>query len=969
MERINGLRIGIINVGTCLNKEEEIVEMMKRRKLDIIGLSETREKKCRRTFIHDNYLFIGSGETSGRHGVAIILREQLTSYVSRYSQVNNRIMKISIKTRQGKIALMRVYAPQQGRPQEEKENFYQTLQQVADSCDVDEDVVVMGDLNGHVGTDRQGYEACLGHFSIGDRNDEGQTILDFCIRNNLKIMNTYFQHQKSHKFTWYGWNSTLQRYHRETMIDMFLVSNTRTVRDVKATPSESLDADHRLVILKTKVLPFSSRPNKKIKRVNINALKAEDNQLEFMSSFNRQKELAEHDSTNDINTEWKKMTASIHKAVEETVGYKYSSLSRKRKTPWWNDDVKTAVKNKTKAFRKWMKSRMPRDREMYENDRNICTNIKRQAKKRAWESICSDLEKDLKGNKKLIYHLAKSFRKGNPEKVYNIKDSDTEELLTMPADIDEAWKNYFSNLLNPTDPNQERIEIHPPTENDVNLDVILEEEVERAVRVSKNGKAPGTDLICNELYKLGTPLTTSWLTKIFDQAYKSGKVPDEWGQAIICPIYKNKGDRLKCENYRGISLLNHATKVYEYILERKLRDLVEEKLGPWQHGFRSNRSTKDMIFTLRRIADKHWEFNRPLYIAFIDLEKAFDRVPRGGLWSKLNQYGIPQQLQRAITSLYRSTTNTVRTGNDAELWFETTAGVRQGSVLSPLLFILYLDLVIKEVAKEQRTTNILAYADDIAQLATTEDELQNYMTLWDNTLSKYGLKMNRKKTEILVINRGHLDVTITIGGSRLNQVKTFKYLGSTISEDGLIDVEINNRIKIMAQNIGLLYRLLKDQNVPKKVKKILHTGILRPTLLYGSETWNINKRNMAKLVAADMRIVRLIHGVTIMDKIRNETLCELVGITPLDVTIKNSQIRYYGHIRRREEEHPTQLALTYKVDGTRPTGRPRKRWHQYVDDYLKERGSSLDKAIDAKLYLDRDEWRKLCESKPTNYSP
>lgn len=108
------------------------------------------------------------------------------------------------------------------------------------------------------------------------------------------------------------------------------------------------------------------------------------------------------------------------------------------------------------------------------------------------------------------------------------------------------------------------------------------------------------------------------------------------GKAIICPIFKNKGDRLKCENYRGISLLNHAAKIYESIIERRLRVYADQQLGPWQHGFRANRSTTDMVFTLRRIMDKHWEYNKPLYIAFIDLEKAFDSVPRTKLWNTLD---------------------------------------------------------------------------------------------------------------------------------------------------------------------------------------------------------------------------------------------------------------------------------------------------------------------------------------------
>ncbi len=123
--------------------------------------------------------------------------------------------------------------------------------------------------------------------------------------------------------------------------------------------------------------------------------------------------------------------------------------------------------------------------------------------------------------------------------------------------------------------------------------------------------------------------------------YQTGNIPQEWGGSVICPIYKNKGDFLKCENYRGISLLNDAFKIYESVLERRLRNIVEEKLGPWQHGFRRGNGTTDMTFVLRQLMEKHWEYDMPMYLAFLGPEKAFVRVPRKQLWYAIGGYEIP----------------------------------------------------------------------------------------------------------------------------------------------------------------------------------------------------------------------------------------------------------------------------------------------------------------------------------------
>ena len=116
--------------------------------------------------------------------------------------------------------------------------------------------------------------------------------------------------------------------------------------------------------------------------------------------------------------------------------------------------------------------------------------------------------------------------------------------------------------------------------------------------------------------------TVKAITMIFNTIYKTGKIHQEWGRSVICPIYKNKGDFLKCENYRGISLPDNALKIYESVLERRLINIVEDKLGPWQHGFRRGKGTTDMTFVLRQLMEKHWEYDTPMFLTFLGLENA-----------------------------------------------------------------------------------------------------------------------------------------------------------------------------------------------------------------------------------------------------------------------------------------------------------------------------------------------------------
>ena len=787
METKYGLRIGILNIGTLREKEEEVTLLMEERRLNIFGISETREKISGRRVIHNDYICLSSGDVGGKHGVAFIIAPAISHLVEKFVPINNRMAGMILKIGTSRILFMTVYAPQQGRNDEEKDRFFLQLQEEIDKLRQNEEVIVMGDLNGHVGQRTEGYEQVIGHHGIGQRNTEGDRILNFCNSNGMKIMNTYFQHRESHKYTWYGWNGTKQQYDRQTQIDLFLVTNHCNVCNVKAIPSVSLDSDHRLVVMQTRHTIKKLKPAEKKKRVNLhNLANGENMRKEFEEQITQKNRETTTEEDEDVEKHWRSLKTDINNSIENTVGFKWTSVSRKKQTAWWNEELKSKVKYKQRCFRLWMKSRTPESREAYTTARREAHKFKRQAKTDAWNTLCKEMERDVIGTKKLIYQLAKSYRKGQQQRPFTIKMKDSDEIITEPEEVKTCWTDYFSNLLNVDTQGNDGIG-ESRFEDNMNIEEITEDEVKRAVDRSRNGKAPGCDIIPNEIYKTGNKAMVCRLTKLFNTAYSTGRIPEEWGKAEICPIYKQKGDYLKCENYRGISLMCHVAKLYESVLEARLRRATEDKLGPWQHGFRKVVGTCDMIFALRQLIEKHWEFSKPLYIAFLDLEKAFDRIPRGNLWQALNTYEIPMDLQRAIESTYKVCMSKVNTQMGGGKWFDTKSGVRQGSILSPLLFILYMDLVIKEVhgINDNDKQFILAYADDIAQTAATKEELEKCMTTWNTAFTKYQRKLNLMKTEVMVINRTPSKVRITLHDIEIKQVEHFKYLGCNVIQMGL----------------------------------------------------------------------------------------------------------------------------------------------------------------------------------------
>ena len=148
------------------------------------------------------------------------------------------------------------------------------------------------------------------------------------------------------------------------------------------------------------------------------------------------------------------------------------------------------------------------------------------------------------------------------------------------------------------------------------------------------GKAPGVDEICPEMLKALSVEGLSWLTCLINIAWKSGAVPKEWQTGVVVPLFK-KGDQRVCVNYRGITLLSLPGKVYSKVLERRVRPIFEPPIEEEQCGFRPGHGTTHQLFTLARILEGAWEYAYPVYMCFVDLEKAYDRVPWEILWEVL----------------------------------------------------------------------------------------------------------------------------------------------------------------------------------------------------------------------------------------------------------------------------------------------------------------------------------------------
>ena len=209
------------------------------------------------------------------------------------------------------------------------------------------------------------------------------------------------------------------------------------------------------------------------------------------------------------------------------------------------------------------------------------------------------------------------------------------------------------------------------------------DDVRKAVKKLKKGKSPGVDGITSEMLNSGGECLLEWLRRVCNIGAIEGKVPNDWMRVIIVPIYKSNRDRGDCKNYRGISLLSIPGKVYGRILIEKVRSMTEGLIGEEQCGFRSGRGCVDQVFVMKQMSEKFVNKNKNLYVAYMDLEKTFDRIDKDAMWRVLGMYGVRGQLLKAVKSLYEKSEACVRVCREESEWFEVGVGLRQGCVMSP----------------------------------------------------------------------------------------------------------------------------------------------------------------------------------------------------------------------------------------------------------------------------------------------
>ena len=741
----------------------------------------------------------------------------------------------------------------------------------------------------------------------------------------------------------------------------------RSFRDVKVRRGADIGSDHHLVTACLKLkLKSAGRLTKGRSRFDVSQLKHPNVRKSFILEVrNRFEALVELDGREDINDEgvnknWEKIVTAYNDSSKTCLGCR-----QRRPKEWMSSDTWKAIESRRRLKKKVMDSKSQRlkerHQEMYRAANKEVKRRTRADKRKYIENLASQAEEAAARNEQgTVYKVTKiiTSKCHTTNVLVEVKSG---ILLTSEGEQQRRWTEHFRELLNRPPPTVVPNIQEAATDLDISTDIPTRREIIQAINSLKNGKAPGHDNLNAELFKADPELAATILTPLFTKIWEQEEIPTDWSRGVIIKIPK-KGSLSDCNNWRGITLLSVPSKIFCKVIIQRITQAVDDLLRNEQSGFRKGRGCTDNIFTLRNILEQCTEWNRELYVNFIDYEKAFDSIHRDSLWQILRAYGIPQRIINIIKCFYSNFTCCI---GQRDLSFEVKTGVRQGCVMSSMLFNIAIDWVLCRTMEDQRRgirwtpftiLEDLDFADDLALLSHTRQHIQektDRLSMFSNQVS---LRISLKKTEAMCVNVPS-PTKIRVRGQDIPYTNKFTYLGSVLCQDGGTSVDIQSRLNKARNAFMSLRSVWRSASYSTKTKLRIYQSCVLSTLLYGSECWRMTEQDLSKLASFHTANLRKILRISWPQKISNDQLLRQTKQEDIRTLVNRRRWRWIGHVMRKASNNIARNAMHWTPEGKRNRGRPKTTWRRTVEKRLRGLDYSWSTMKKLVIQTDRQGWK------------
>ena len=583
---------------------------------------------------------------------------------------------------------------------------------------------------------------------------------------------------------------------------------------------------------------------------------------------------------------WNILKYEIESIIDKFVPFRKQG-KRCRKKHLSKEAIRKIMLKQT-MWRVYRRTRKEEDYAKYKEALNAATTEIRQSKRSYEQKLACNIKNDSKS----FYAYVRS-KQNVQDKVGPLEDS-AGNIISQGFLMAEDLNGYFSSVFTKEDISSLPVadaKFQGAKSEYLGPLVVTPELVAKKIRAMKDNKSPGVDGIPPKLLMETVDQISIPLARVFNLSLKEGVVPFEWKEANIIPLFK-KGSRNKSENYRPVSLTSVICKLLERLIKDHMVDfLVKHKLlNSSQHGFLKARSCLTNMLCFLEEITKWIDVGSPVDIIYLDFQKAFDKVPHQRLLLKLKAHGIGDSITDWIEQWLTDRRQRVVVDGEVSNWKSVLSGVPQGSVLGPILFLIYINDLDDSI-----TSNVLKFADDtkLFRKVNTDGDKQHLQNDLDRLVKwseKWQMLFNFGKCKCLHTGHGNLNVNYKMGDTVLGTTVKEKDLGVTISADMKVSEQCGIAASKGNQILGLIRR-----NITYKGKKLiipLYKAIVRPHLEYCIQAWRpYRKKDIDTLERIQRRATKMIPELR--DLSYEERLKEC-GLTTLETRrLRGDQIEVF----------------------------------------------------------------------------
>ncbi|XP_015923681.1 LINE-1 retrotransposable element ORF2 protein [Parasteatoda tepidariorum] len=888
---------GTWNVRGLTEKKQETFAEIERENKDVVVLTETKLRGSGKEE-YPNYIHVYSGVRVGaaRAGVSVLVKKEFSSGM-RWKVVNERIIRVRLKVGVHKIVVLGVYWVDDCAKTEVKDRFQTALCKVLKNIKITDEIVILGDFNAWVGTSIS--SRAIGRFGEEKMNNNGRRLIDVCEIFHLKILNTFFDHEDMHKYTWYD-----KRSNSKSIIDYCIVRQDTILKFVDVIACRWLECGTDHIYLEA-VAIFSSIPPPKssLRMYNSYLLFSETIEAKYKEHLDRHIILNKYKSTADLYQHFKEV---IHSAATDVLGI--DPLGDRSEFLWDEELRKLRCKRKE-----------------YNIGINYIYHPKSEVKIEVWKGICKAIEK-----------IPKQFQRNKV--ICNIlKEFQNQSVTTLTADkefLEIYFKNYFK-------------ECRPEFIGDLERCIgqsgfsIFPADIIQALNEFEDFDVPSPGGISMRLLKHGSNNLKKLLKDLIQAIFDGHTIPEEINEMFF--IYHSGDEKL-------LNLIN-CSKCVSHTVMQVMSAIIKnfiEKSNAFKEKCKliHEESCLDATFVLRMLlqkcADKQ---NKPLHLVFINLEEAFLDVPRIKMFNELQKLGIEDSLVKIVKHLYKDNTVRMIFSNEiSKLSYPVSKGLKKNCALSPTLFNVYIRRAVKDWLKENDkkgfpvdTTKMFSFLSEQTNLVVLSDSLKHLGSAIESLLKHLG-KLN---LQISFKNIKYLGITeddereLMIGKRGIVSEDCFEFLGSVLEVGGRNDIDINNRIISTKNAIGVLHSVARDKRIDKDCKKRIYHAIINNSLTFSCETWTMTEKFMSRLLRVEMSYWRWCCE-NYPQHFKNDIVLEIMEVDEVvDEAVKLKRSAWFAKVKMTNDNRWSKCVLEWNIDGKSKPGR-RKRWIEGIEDFINE---------------------------------